>query len=120
VVGWSGRCGAVYPGGQLSAGAFPGREQAAVEGHKHRVQGRGDRSFGALADGGDRSLPDRLGVRTGMPSLCRWKALCSDGQGVQGCPQLLSGGVDTAQPLGKLVGAFGLGPVGQKPAGLPA
>src|SRR5512133_2298046 len=33
---------AAHPGGQLLVGAFPGREQAAVEGHKRRVQlGRG-------------------------------------------------------------------------------
>jgi hypothetical protein len=30
------------------------------------------------------------------------------------------GGVDAAEPLGKLVGALGLGLVGQEAAGLPA
>jgi hypothetical protein len=51
-----------------------------------------------------------------MPSPWRSKALRSDGQACQ----LLSGGVDTAQPLGKLVGTFGLGAFGQEAAGLPS
>jgi hypothetical protein len=40
-----------------------------------------------------------------------------DGQVV---PQLLGGGVDAAEPLSELEGAFGLATVDQKPAGLPA
>jgi hypothetical protein len=37
-----------------------------------------------------------------------------------GRAQLLGGGIDAAELLGQGEGAFGLGPVGQKPAGLPA
>jgi hypothetical protein len=40
-----------------------------------------------------------------------------DGQVV---PQLLGGGVDAAEPLSELEGAFGLATVDQEPAGLPA
>jgi hypothetical protein len=32
----------------------------------------------------------------------------------------LSSGIDAAEQFGELEGAFGLGPVGQEPAGLPA
>jgi hypothetical protein len=56
-------------------------------------------------------------LRAGMPSPWRVKALRSDGRVV---PEFRCGGVDAAQPLGELEGAFGLGPVGQEPAGLPA
>jgi hypothetical protein len=34
--------------------------------------------------------------------------------------QLGRGGIDAAEPFGELEGAFGLGPVGQEAAGLPA
>jgi hypothetical protein len=34
--------------------------------------------------------------------------------------ELGGGGVDAAQPLGELEGAFGFGPVGEEAAGLPA
>jgi hypothetical protein len=37
-----------------------------------------------------------------------------------GGAQLLSGGVDAAQPLGQREGAFALGMVGEEAAGLPA
>jgi hypothetical protein len=37
-----------------------------------------------------------------------------------GGPQLLGGGVDAAELLGELEGAFGLGAVDQEAAGLPA
>jgi hypothetical protein len=37
-----------------------------------------------------------------------------------GSTKLLSGGVDAAQPLDQDEGAFGLAPISQEPAGLPA
>jgi hypothetical protein len=37
-----------------------------------------------------------------------------------GSPQLGRSGIDAAQPLREREGAFGLGPVGQEAAGLPA
>jgi len=52
-----------------------------------------------------------------MPRPWRVKALRSDGQVV---PSSLRGGVGAAQPLGQREGAFGLGPVGEEAAGLPA
>jgi hypothetical protein len=55
-----------------------------------------------------------LGV--GMPSPWRVKALRSDGQVVP----TLGGGIHAAELFGQRQGAFGLGPLGQEPAGLPA
>src|SRR5215213_1616476 len=47
-----------YPGGQLMVGAFPGREQAAVEGHKRRVEhGRGRGGGGAWGEAEAVALP---------------------------------------------------------------
>ena len=57
------------------------------------------------------------GLRAGMPRPWRVKALRSDGQVV---PSSVGGGVDAAQLLGELEGAFGLAAVGQEAAGLPA
>jgi hypothetical protein len=51
-----------------------------------------------------------------MPSPWRVKALRSDGQVVP----TLGGGIHAAELFGQRQGAFGLGPLGQEPAGLPA
>jgi hypothetical protein len=65
---------------QLSRWQLSGWKSAGVERHKHRIQGRGGWPPGALAGGGDRPLPDSLGVAGGMPSPWRMNALRSDGQ----------------------------------------
>jgi hypothetical protein len=51
-----------------------------VERHKHRIQARSGRLSTALAGRGNRPLADPLGLRAGMPSPWRVKALRSDGQ----------------------------------------
>src|SRR5215207_11219760 len=49
---------AAHPGGQLPDRAFPGREQAAVEGHKRRIQhGRGRGAGGAWGQAQAVALP---------------------------------------------------------------
>jgi hypothetical protein len=58
----------------------PRRERMRVEGHEHRVQGRGGRLAGVLAGGGDGPLADRFRVGGGRPRPWRPKALRSDGQ----------------------------------------
>jgi hypothetical protein len=63
---------------QLSRRPLSGREDTRVEDHKHRVQGRGGRSSAALAGRGDGALPDRFGLRWGMPRPWRVNALRSD------------------------------------------
>jgi hypothetical protein len=57
------------------------------------------------------------GLWAGIPSPCRWKALRSDGQVV---PNTAAAALTLPQPLGQRKGAFGLGPVGEEAAGLPA
>jgi hypothetical protein len=66
---------------------------------------------------GDGALTDGLGVvrRHAEPVVGEGLA-----QRRPGGVQLGRGGVDAAQLLGELEGAFGLGPVGQEAAGLPA
>jgi hypothetical protein len=88
-----------------------------VEGHEHRVQGRGGRLAGALVGGGDGPLADRFGVGGGHA-----EAVATEGfaQRRPGGAQLSGGGVHTAQSLGELEGAFGFGAVRKEAAGLPA
>jgi hypothetical protein len=109
--------GTTHPLSQLPASAGTEGELALVKGHKHRVQARGDRSAAALTGGLDSALPDGLRV-----ARRHAKAVAGEGfaQRRPGRPQLLSGGVDAAQPLRKLEGALGLGTVGEEAAGLPA
>jgi hypothetical protein len=52
---------------QLGRRPLPRGKGARVEGHKHRIQGRGSRPPAALASRGDRALPDRFGVVGGHP-----------------------------------------------------
>jgi hypothetical protein len=54
--------GAAEPLGQLPTRPRPHRELAVVEGHEHRVQGRGGRPAAALVGGLGGALPDGLGV----------------------------------------------------------
>ena len=88
-----------------------------VEGHEYRVQRRGDRLPGALAGGGDGALADGLGV-------AGWRAQAVAGEGFAqrrpGGTEFSGGGVDATELFGELEGAFGSGPVGEEPAGLPA
>jgi hypothetical protein len=88
-----------------------------VEGHEHRVQGRGGRLAGALVGGGDGPLADRFGVGGGHA-----EAVATEGfaQRRPGGAQLSGGGVDAAELFGQGKGAFGFGPVGEEPAWLPA
>jgi hypothetical protein len=61
----------------------PGRlgdRGAGVEGHKHRVKGRGGRPPAALAGGRVARCRTASGLRAGLPRPCRVKALRSDGQ----------------------------------------
>jgi hypothetical protein len=67
------------------------------------------RSHGALADG--------VGVAGGHAEPVAGEGLA---QRRPAGAQLLGGGVDAAEVFGELEGAFGLGPVGQELAGLPA
>jgi hypothetical protein len=71
----------------------------------------------ALAGGGDGALADGFGV-------AGWHAEAVAGEGFAqrrpGGAELGRGGVDAAQLLGQGEGAFGLGPVGEEAAGLPA
>jgi hypothetical protein len=84
---------------------------------KHRIQSWGGRLAGALVGGGDGALADRFRVTGGHA-----EAVAGEGfaQRRPGGAQLGRGGVNAAEPLGELEGAFGLGPVGKEPAGLPA
>src|SRR5215207_83179 len=102
---------------QLGPRPLSGGEGARVEGHKHRVQCWGVRLAGALAGGGDGALADGLGVAGGHA-----EAVASEGlaQRWPGGAQLSRGGVDAAELFGELEGTFGLGPVDQEAAGLPA
>jgi hypothetical protein len=105
------------PLGQLPTRAGPDRQLAVVERHKHRVQARGGRPAAALADGVDGALADGLGVAGGHAKPVAGEGLA---QRRPGGAQLGGGGVDAAQLLGELEGAFGLGAVGEEAAGLPA
>jgi hypothetical protein len=109
--------GSAQPDPLLCLEAAAGEGLARVEGHEYRVQRRCRRRSGALAGGGDGALADGFGV-TGRHA----QAMAGEGfaQRRPGRPQLLGGGIHAAEPLGKPVGAFGLGPVGQESAGLPA
>jgi hypothetical protein len=98
-------------------GAAQGEELARVEGHEHRVEGRGGGLAGAAAGGGDGALADGLGVAGGHAQPVSLKGLA---QRWPAGAQLGRGGIHATQPLGELEGTFGLGPVGQEPAGLPA
>jgi hypothetical protein len=88
-------------------------EGAGVEGGKHRVQagvaGWPVRRRAAATA----RCRTASGLRAGMPSPWRVKALRSDGQVV---PQLGGGGVDAAQLFGQGEGSLGLGPVGEEAA----
>jgi hypothetical protein len=64
-----------------------------------------------------RWLADGLGVAGGHAEPVAGEGLA---QRRPGGAQLVGGGVDAAEPLGELEGAFGFGPVGQEAAGLPA
>jgi hypothetical protein len=86
--------GPAQPQPLLRLGATPGPELARVEGNEYRVQRRRRRRASVAAE--------RLA------------------QGRPGGAQLLGGGIDAAESLGQGEGAFGLGPVGQEAAGLPA
>jgi hypothetical protein len=57
------------------------------------------------------------GLRAGMPRPWRVKVFA---QRRPGGAELGRGGIDAAELLGQLESTFGLGAVGQEPAGLPA
>jgi hypothetical protein len=101
---------------QLGLRPFSGREGARVKGHKHRIQARGGRLAAALAGGVDGALADRLGVAGRHAQAVAGEGLA---ERWPGGAQLIRGGVDAAQSLGELEGAFGFGPVGEEAAGLP-
>jgi hypothetical protein len=67
--------------------------------------------------GGDGPLADCVGVAGRHAEALAGKRLA---QRRPGGAEFGCGRVDTAQLLGELVGAFGLGPVGKEAAGLPA
>jgi hypothetical protein len=93
---------------QLGRRPLSGRKEIGVEGRKHPVQRRGDRLAAALASGSDGALADGLRIAGGHA-----EAVASEGfaQRRPSGAQLLGGGVDAAEPLRELEGAFGLGPV---------
>jgi hypothetical protein len=70
-----------------------------------------------LTGGGDGPLSDGLGVAGRHAKLVAGEGLA---QRRPGGAELGGGGVDAAELFGELEGAFGLGPVGEEPAGLPA
>jgi len=72
--------GAADPLGQLPTRPGPDRELAVVEGHKHWVQAQGGQPAATLAGRLIARWRIASGLRAGMPSPCRWKALRSDGQ----------------------------------------
>jgi hypothetical protein len=79
--------------------------------------GVGGRLPGALAAGSDGPLADGLGFGGGHAEAVAGQGLA---QRRLGPAQLFGGRVDTAELFGELEGPFGLGPVGQEAAGLPA
>jgi hypothetical protein len=94
----------------------PDGELAVVERHKHRIKARDDRPAAALAGRGDGALPDGLGLRAGMPSPRRVKALRSDSQAVPS-----SAAAALTLPSRSRVGRrVGLDPVVEEAAGRPA
>src|SRR5215211_5438980 len=95
----------------------PRRESVRVEGGKHRVQRRGDRLAAALAGCGDGPLADGFRVAGRHAEAVAGEGLA---QRRPGSAELLCGGVDAAELLGELKGAFGFGPVGEEAAGLAA
>jgi hypothetical protein len=102
---------------QLGLRPGPGRKGIGVEGDKHRIQRRGDRLAAALAGGSDGPLADGFRVAGGHAQAVAVEGFA---QRRPSGAQLLSSGIDAAELLGQLEGAFGLGAVGQEPAGLPA
>jgi hypothetical protein len=65
---------------ELDLRSWAGRKSTGVEGHKHRVQSWGGRLTGAAAGRSHGALADASGLRAGIPSPWRAKALRSDGQ----------------------------------------
>jgi hypothetical protein len=94
-----------------------GREGVRVESGKHRVQSWGGWLAAAQAGGGDGALADRLGVAGGHAEPVAGEGLA---QRRPGGAELGGGGVDAAELFGQLEGPFGLGPVTEEAAGLPA
>lgn len=102
---------------QLSRRPFPGRESAGLEGHDHPGSRARWSAAGALAGGGDRPLPTRLGVQGR-----RAKAAAGEGsaQRPPAVPSAAGGRIEAAEPLGQGEGVFGLCAVSEESAGLPA
>jgi hypothetical protein len=109
--------GAAHPLGQLPTRARPNGKLAVVERHEHRVQARGGRPAVALAGRLGVALPNGLGVARGHA-----EAVAGEGftERRPGGAQLGGGRIHRAESFGELEGAFGLGPVGEEAAGLPA
>jgi hypothetical protein len=70
----------MQPYSLLAMRAARGRELALVERHEHQVWRRRGRLADVAAGRGDGALATASGLRAGIPSPWRWKALRSDGQ----------------------------------------
>jgi hypothetical protein len=100
-----------------SAGGLTRAGRASGLSREHRIQWRCGRLAAALASGGERPLAGHLRV-----ARRHAKAMPLEGfpQRRPGGAELGCGGVDAAELLGELEGAFGFAAVGQEAAGLPA